>query len=352
MCSITLSILVISHNQKELLRRCITSLLQQQLSCSYEIIISDDRSTDGTWELIEAYQQKYPDLIFGYQCNSDECNPSMTSERAGYNRINGYRHVRGKYLIHVDGDDYYRGTDVFSKQVEILEKHPECTICCQNFIYHKNGYNIDENESAFTQNVFIDEKVISVDEFINQVGYIHSSACCMRNNTDLIINTLTANVYDDIDIIYQHIKDGKIILVDKCDFVYVQYNHYTASKFSKIDQQVCWLYQLAIPLVAPQCTGSFFREGLLHILSVVDLARNKVLLEQNTVNYLSRLPAFLFQSFDNRYSMKNRIRLNVIWFWIRVIKKFHLDSDLVYKILYKLIVSNTLPLNINFKRLE
>ena len=349
---IILSILVISHNQEDLLVRCIDSLLHQKINFPHEIIISDDCSSDGTWKLIQEYQKHHPKLIFGYQCNSDECNPAMTSERAGYNRINAYKHARGKFIVHIDGDDYFRGVDVLSHQVHILENHPECTICCQNYLIHKDGDDINESKSAFTQNVFIDDKVISIDEFIRQFPYIHNSACCMRKNCDLNIDDLSGNEYDDLDITYQHIKNGKVVLADKCDFVYVKYNHHTASKFPKTDQEVCWLFQLSTPLIAPQCTGSFFREGLSSILSVVNLARKRVLLEENTVNNLSKLPAFLFQSFDNRYPIKNRVRLNIIWFWIHIIKKFNVDNDLTYKILYKLLVSKSLPKNINFKRLH
>ena len=48
---IILSIIVISHEQREELRRCLDSILAMNLSFPYEIIVSDDRSTDGSYEL-------------------------------------------------------------------------------------------------------------------------------------------------------------------------------------------------------------------------------------------------------------------------------------------------------------
>ena len=45
-----LSILLITHNQRELLQRCLDSVLAQELRVPFEIIVSDDRSTDGTRE--------------------------------------------------------------------------------------------------------------------------------------------------------------------------------------------------------------------------------------------------------------------------------------------------------------
>ena len=57
--NIILSIIVIFHNQCELLKRCIDSILRQNIPFSYEIIISDDASNDGSWNLIQEYVEKY-----------------------------------------------------------------------------------------------------------------------------------------------------------------------------------------------------------------------------------------------------------------------------------------------------
>lgn len=128
-----LSIIIISHNQRSELKRCIESVLAQQIPFVYELILSDDRSTDGTFELAQEYEQKYPKIIKASQCNSDECNPANNSQRSGWNRCNGYKLATGKYIAHVDADDYFReGSHIYQRQVEMLEKHPECSLCMQN----------------------------------------------------------------------------------------------------------------------------------------------------------------------------------------------------------------------------
>ena len=43
-----LSIVVISHNQREQLKRCIDSILAQKIPFEYEVLISDDASNDGS----------------------------------------------------------------------------------------------------------------------------------------------------------------------------------------------------------------------------------------------------------------------------------------------------------------
>ena len=94
---------MVSHNQGHLLSRCLDSILSQRLDVPYEIIVSDDRSTDGTWNLIHHYEQLYPTIVRGVHCNSDECNPSNRSERCGWNKANAYRHARGDFFFNIDG---------------------------------------------------------------------------------------------------------------------------------------------------------------------------------------------------------------------------------------------------------
>ena len=135
-----LSIIVISHNQKEELKRCLMSILSQSLPFEFEIIISDDNSNDGSWEVAQEFASCYPQ-ISAYSCNTNDFHPANTSERSGWNRCNGYKHAKGKYIAHIDGDDFLlEGTDIYKKQVELLEKNPNCSCCMAN------DYDLDEGQ--------------------------------------------------------------------------------------------------------------------------------------------------------------------------------------------------------------
>ena len=56
------TVLMVTYNQQDLLPIALDSLLSQSV-LPYEIIISDDCSTDNTWDIIMVYSQKYPKLI-------------------------------------------------------------------------------------------------------------------------------------------------------------------------------------------------------------------------------------------------------------------------------------------------
>ena len=55
-----LSVLIASHNRRDLLRRCLESLSRQtQDPATFEVIVADDGSSDGTAEMAEAFEAPY-----------------------------------------------------------------------------------------------------------------------------------------------------------------------------------------------------------------------------------------------------------------------------------------------------
>lgn len=57
-----ISVIIISYNQEEVIRRAIDSVMMQK-KFLYELIISDDCSNDRTWDIITEYEKKYKGLV-------------------------------------------------------------------------------------------------------------------------------------------------------------------------------------------------------------------------------------------------------------------------------------------------
>ena len=57
-----LSVYVITYNQEDVIRRTMDSLLRQK-DYIYEICINDDCSKDHTFEVLQEYQQQYPEIV-------------------------------------------------------------------------------------------------------------------------------------------------------------------------------------------------------------------------------------------------------------------------------------------------
>ncbi len=63
----SISILIITYNQEDVIGRAIDSVIIQKNWGLKEIVICDDCSTDNNWEIISKYVKKYPTLIKAYR---------------------------------------------------------------------------------------------------------------------------------------------------------------------------------------------------------------------------------------------------------------------------------------------
>lgn len=117
------SICVVTFNQEKYIGQCLQSIVDQDAWFSFEVIVSDDCSTDGTASIILDFSKKYPDLIrpFLHERNNG----------ASANYIFAHRQARGEYIAHVDGDDFLLPGKI-QKQADILESDPRC-----NIVWHK-----------------------------------------------------------------------------------------------------------------------------------------------------------------------------------------------------------------------
>lgn len=111
---IKLSICCISYNHAGFIAQAIESFLSQDADFNYELVISDDKSFDGTADIIEKYAAMYPDKI---RILHREQNVGMN-----VNFFSTLSACRGEYIAICEGDDYWTEVDKLTKQLSILEK--------------------------------------------------------------------------------------------------------------------------------------------------------------------------------------------------------------------------------------
>jgi glycosyltransferase involved in cell wall biosynthesis len=117
------SICCITYNHEEYIRDAIEGFLAQKTTFPLEIIIHDDASTDGTADIVREYEKKYPDIIKPiYQVENQYSKGSMIPD------ILTFQKAEGKYIAICEGDDYWTDPLKLQKQIEEMERHPECTM--------------------------------------------------------------------------------------------------------------------------------------------------------------------------------------------------------------------------------
>ena len=119
---IDISVVMISYNGERFIRQALDSVLMQQFTGSYEIVMADDKSTDNTAAIIREYAEKYPDII----------RPIYREKNIGMsnNIYETIRLAKGTYIAICDNDDYWTDSLKLQKQYDYMEAHPECGFIC------------------------------------------------------------------------------------------------------------------------------------------------------------------------------------------------------------------------------
>lgn len=138
---VDLSVCITAYNLENVLEQALESVFMQETDYSFEVLIGDDGSQDGTLSIIEKWKDKHPGLIQYFVMPRESGKKYYAIERASLNRINLLEHASGKYILFLDGDDFYTDKKKFQKQIDILEKYPGCSLCAHNmnWYYPKTG---------------------------------------------------------------------------------------------------------------------------------------------------------------------------------------------------------------------
>ena len=347
---IILSVIIISHEQREQLRRCVDSVLDMHLPFAFELILSDDRSKDGTFELAQDYEQRLGELqkenphlvrVIATQCNSDECNPANNSQRSGYNRCNGYRYAQGKYIAHADGDDYFRpGAKVYERQVEVLEKHPECAIAMGSCLTLEEGKPLLEATRHRFPRKMIDGEVISAEQYIKEGLYVYNPTMIQRRNPDIDPTRLYGKRYVDYVTTFHHLQFGSIVYVDVCDYVYVQYPNSIVHKLVKQnrDKEVLWNMGLYIPVLMPTWTKLMYMGSYYPLIREnIQLAMSGYKLQPANYDSLRELHIWIYDCFARQLTWCDKMRLFVTDRWMVLMRKTRWHNKFFVSVLHFLL---------------
>ena len=107
------SIICTNYNKGDWVREAIDSFLNQKTNFGFEIIIIDDASTDHSYEIIQEYQNKFPEKVRTFR---NEVNLGITKT---WKKI--CREAKGQYIARCDSDDFWIDPLKLQKQVDLLD---------------------------------------------------------------------------------------------------------------------------------------------------------------------------------------------------------------------------------------
>lgn len=113
-----ISIIVPVYNIEKYLSQCLDSLISQTFS-DIEIILVDDGSTDGCYDICENYKEKDSRIIVIHKENGGLVNARKT----------GINNAHGEYIAYVDGDDWIEPNMYERMYQKITEQVVDVVMC-------------------------------------------------------------------------------------------------------------------------------------------------------------------------------------------------------------------------------
>jgi GT2 family glycosyltransferase len=107
-----LTIIITCYNTRELVRDCINSIYEHSPAESFEIILVDDASTDGTSEMVRA---SFPEV---------RLLRNRTNRNYSYSNNRGLDHAHGQFLLFLNNDTIVPPL-ALDRMISFLRDHPD-----------------------------------------------------------------------------------------------------------------------------------------------------------------------------------------------------------------------------------
>lgn len=198
MNDIKISVVCLTYNHKNFIRRALEGFVNQETDFPFEVIVHDDASTDGTADIVREYAEKYPDII----------KPIYQPENIYSKGINARTDViapiiKGEYVALCEGDDYWTDNNKLQIQYDYVKAHPECAMCVHQATFHDCITNKDSLLPELTES-----RIFTIDELIATGGgsFANNTVFTKKNVYTDIPECLAVKSFGD----YQRIINGAL----------------------------------------------------------------------------------------------------------------------------------------------
>ncbi|MEA2077131.1 MAG: glycosyltransferase [Candidatus Marinimicrobia bacterium] len=179
------SVCVQTYQQSETIRKCLDSILEQNTSFTFEILLAEDQSIDGTRDICLSYAKKYPNKIRLF-LHSRENNIEIDGRPSGrFNYVYNLLNARGKYIAFCEGDDYWNDPQKLNKQVEFLENASDYALVHTDNII----LNVNNNTRTISRK---SDKYISDEIFRQLLNKNHISTVTVLVRRDIVLEACEA----------------------------------------------------------------------------------------------------------------------------------------------------------------
>jgi glycosyltransferase involved in cell wall biosynthesis len=230
-----ISICMITYNHEKYIAEAIEGVLSQESNFSFELIISNDASTDNTDGIINEIISNHSkgNLIKYF---NHEGNLGMMP-----NFIFALNKCKGKYVAICEGDDYWTDPNKLQKQVNYLEAHEDYSIC-----FHR-VYELKDDKKPVLSNLNSSkkEKTYTVQD-LARYNFIHTPSVVFRNGfITAFPEWFKESPVGDYVLHMLNARHGKIKYLPEAMAVYRLHTYGTWSTQSQVHRSARWVWMLA-----------------------------------------------------------------------------------------------------------
>lgn len=122
---------VITYNHRDYIEDTLKGMIIQQTNFDFVVLVLDDHSSDGTTEIVQQYESKYPELIKGFYFEENQFS------KGSYTMLQLQSWVPyTEYFATSEGDDYWIDPLKLQKQADFMDSHPQCTLSFHGVMEH------------------------------------------------------------------------------------------------------------------------------------------------------------------------------------------------------------------------
>lgn len=148
-----------TFNHARFIEDMLKGIVMQKTEFPFIAVVIDDCSTDGNAEIIRKYEAEYPDIIKGIYLTENH----YSQQKSIWPYWGPYAESC-EYLAICEGDDYWTDPLKLQKQVDLMDKHPEYTLCLHNAV----ALYMETGEKEYTQFGRLEDRSYSAAEMIKE----------------------------------------------------------------------------------------------------------------------------------------------------------------------------------------
>lgn len=215
---IKVSVICLAFNHEKYIEKTLQGFVNQKTTFKYEVLINDDASKDGTKNIIIDYCNRYPDIFVPFLQEENQFSKGVSITRDIL-----LPRAKGKYIAFCEGDDFWIDENKLQMQFEVLEMHPECSLCvhpvnCINEDGSMSGSTIPSCTKGYVEGVLEENFVCKLIWCRGRYPFQTSSYFMRKQALDIWINKETDFGYKmtgDVRYLRLAIKEGMFYYINK-----------------------------------------------------------------------------------------------------------------------------------------